>query len=109
MLSVKQPVNFLLGFDIDAAGGVIEDDNSGIGTDSAGNQRLLLVAAGQAGNIVFDSGSLEFQLIVPILSQGSEALGAENAGRTDLLMTGDQSVVRNVPEGENSLIVAGRR
>jgi hypothetical protein len=69
----QQPVNFGLGGDVDAAGGLVHDEQRRAAAQPLGQHHLLLVAAGQPGHRVDQAAVLQVEPDGPV--GGERALG----------------------------------
>ena len=57
----EQPVHLGLGADVDAPGGLVDDEQRGVGRQPLGQHDLLLVAAGERGHRVLGRAGLDLQ------------------------------------------------
>ena len=60
---VDQLINFVLGPDVDASGGFVEDDHLGVALEPLGENDLLLVAAGKRAGDLLGAGDLDLNLV----------------------------------------------
>ncbi|MNT95840.1 hypothetical protein D3C72_2378000 [compost metagenome] len=62
-------VDFLFGADIDATHRVVHQNGAGCSGEGAGEQNLLLVAAGQRKNFVAHVGRADFDALFPLRAE----------------------------------------
>jgi hypothetical protein len=91
---VDDAVEFRLGSDIDAAGGVIEQQDAWLRSQPAGDDALLLVSAGKAGDARLQAGGFDSQLANRFL------------GMTVLLGTADKPPAASLSQSTERDVVA---
>ena len=76
---VDQLIDLVLRADIDAVGRLVHEEDGGLVHQPAGDDGLLLVAAGEAGDGRVDGRGLDIQLLGVFLRIAQQLLGVQNA------------------------------
>ena len=105
-LGADQLVDLQLGADIDAAHRVVHQDDAGIGAERAGEQHLLLVAAGERQDVVVDVRRLDADALPPFVRQGGLGGAVDQAGLHQRAHGAHRDVARDRPEMQHAVILA---
>ena len=76
-------VDLLLGADVDAAGGLVEEEDARAGGEPLADDDLLLVAAGEGGGGLGDAGAADAEAADGVVGDGGLAGGAADAEAGD--------------------------
>ena len=86
-----------LGADVDALGRLVEDDDAGLGGEPLGDHHLLLVAAGELGDVLVERGGAEVEA------------GGVLAGEAELLGEAQEAAARGAGERRQGDVLEDRQ
>ena len=103
----NEPVDLRLGADVDAARRLVENENARIGEQPAGNQHLLLIAAGKVEHRLFQIGRAHAKLLLLVETERLD-LALLDEARAGMAATeqGDLHVSHDVEQQETAALLA---
>nr|GFA78297.1 hypothetical protein [Tanacetum cinerariifolium] len=96
-------IHLTLGADVDAAHGVIHEDDLAVGRQGTRKQGFLLVAAGQREDRIAHVGGADAHALHPVIGHGLLGVGVQQQAALELVERADGDVLADGPQREHTI------